>query len=48
MKIVACALSLSCFAVSPAIAGDSRGMLRDRVLFSGQLAIKEPNTTLPP
>lgn len=41
-----CALLLSCFAVSPAIAGDSRGMLRDRILFSGQFVIEEPDTAL--
>jgi len=44
MKIVTSALSLSCFAVSPAIAGD--GLLRDRALFGGQFVIEEPDTTL--
>jgi hypothetical protein len=46
MKIVTCALLPSCFAVSPAIAGDSRGMLRDCVHFGGQFVIEEPDTTL--
>jgi hypothetical protein len=45
MRVVICALLLSCFSVSPAIAGESRGMLRD-LLFSGQFVIEEPDTTL--
>jgi hypothetical protein len=48
MKIVTCALLLSCFAVSPAIARDSGETLRDRILFSGQFVIEVPGTTLLP
>ena len=46
MKILICKLLLSCSAVSPVIAGDSWAMLRDRMLFSGQFVIEEPDTTL--
>jgi hypothetical protein len=45
LKLI-CTLLLSCFAASPANPGDSRGMLRDRLLFSGQFVIEEPDTTL--
>jgi hypothetical protein len=45
LKLI-CTLLLSCFAASPANAGDSRGMLRDRLLFSDEFIIEEPDTTL--
>jgi hypothetical protein len=45
LKLI-CTLLLICFAASLANAGDSRGMLRDRLLFSSQFMIEEPDTTL--
>jgi hypothetical protein len=45
MKVFICAL-LICVAVSPATAGNSREMLRDRLTFKGQFIIEEPDTAL--
>jgi hypothetical protein len=46
MRIVVCALLVGCLTASQAVARDSRGMLRDRMTFSGQFIIEEPDTSL--
>jgi hypothetical protein len=46
MRIIVCVLLLGSIAASHVAARDSRGMLRDRLLFGGQFVIEEPDTAL--
>jgi hypothetical protein len=46
MKIVICLVLLDCLLPSPGIAGESRSMWRDRIIFCRQFVISETDAAI--